>query len=454
MLNAIQNKIQEINIAAVLDYSGRGGNAFFLTIFDQHPEVLCCPLMHYTYSYLVTEFGDQAEVEAQVAKTFLKEKSYFRLLYDESSEQTRDLIYRIGLDPELGMTVVNRQLLHELFEQYFVNRDLVTRKELALLPFLLYAAAIGRDLSKVKYVLVSDALSLRTENVTASFSGRVIDVLLLDFPKAKLIDIVRDPRATFASPRHQYVNAFGNMYALKIGNFLSRMGSLITRNIRQENSCVYLFWLMYIMQAYRTLNLKKLQYKEFFFTVKNEDLNLNFVQTLDKIVDYLKVNFLENWKAEPFQPTILGYPWKGSGAYNNRYQPNAFGPLDNDSDEVASKSIGPNKYVTERWKSRLTRREIELTERLFYDQLSDFKYESFYDSRKRSDLLCLIRTCLLPFQGEFPTFAWIKNGLKISRKELIERLYYTITFFPFYIMSRLVLFDLVLRKKFFQINRI
>lgn len=453
MLDQIKNSIKEVNLAAVLDYSGRGGNAFFLTIFDQHPEVLCCPLMHYTYSYLVTEFGEENEIPASIAKHFLKVKSYFRLLYDEPIGQTRDSIYRIGLDPELGMTAINRELLRELFEGYFLDRNIITRKELALLPFLIYAAASGRDLSKIKYVLVSDAISLRSEDVNISFSGRVIDVLLADFPKAKLIDIVRDPRATFASPRHQYVNLFGNMYALKPGNFLSRLKTLITRNIKQDNGCVYLYWLMYIAQAYRTLCVKKQQYQGVFFTVKNEDLNLNFIQTMQKIATELEVFFLDRWKEnEFFQPTILGHPWKGSGAYNNRYQENKFGPLDNDSDEVASKSIGPNQYVTERWKSRLSQREIELTERLFSDQLTDFKYASIYGHSKQSDIACLIRTALLPFQGEFPTFKWIKNGLKVSRREWIDRIYYSISFFPFYVISRLVLFDLVLRKRFFQMN--
>ncbi len=452
MLEQIKKKIQELNLVAVLDYSGRGGNAFFLTIFDQHPEVLCCPLMHYTYSYLLTEFGAQSKIPADVAKQFLKTKSYFRLLYNEPVGETKDLIYRLGLDPEVGMAVINRKILHELFEKFFLDKNIVTRKELALLPLLIYAAAAGRDISKIKYALLSDAISLRSENVKVSFSGQVIDVLLIDFPKAKLIDIVRDPRATFASPRHQFVNALGNMYALKPGCFFSRLVMLMSKNIRQDSGCVYLYWLMYIAQAYRTLNSKKQQYTNTFFTVKNEDLNLNFVQTLNGLVEWLKVEFLDKWHEEQYHPTILGHPWKGVGAYSNRYQPSTFGLLENDSDEVASKAIGPNKYVTERWKYRLNSREIELTERLFYDQLKDFKYESIYDKRNRTDIHCLIRTSLLPFQGEMPTCKWIINGRKVSWKTFMERLYYTITFFPFYIISRMVLFDLVLRKKFFQID--
>ena len=73
--------------------------------------------------------------------------------------------------------------------------------------------------------------------------------MLADFPDARLVRLIRDPRATFASPRHQFVNAFGNMYAIAPGTYFSRLCDLLKINLTSENGSVYLYWLLYIKQA-------------------------------------------------------------------------------------------------------------------------------------------------------------------------------------------------------------
>ena len=57
---------------------------------------------------------------------------------------------------------------------------------MVLLPYVAYAVATGRELEAVRYVLVSDAISRRTESVVDGFSGKVVDEILKDFPEAKL----------------------------------------------------------------------------------------------------------------------------------------------------------------------------------------------------------------------------------------------------------------------------
>src|SRR6185503_16878760 len=101
----------------------------------------------------------------------------------------------------------------------------------------------------IRYILMGDAISLRTEQAVQGFSGRLVDVVLKDFPDAKLVRLIRDPRATFASPRHQFVNSFGNMYAIAPGNYFSRLRDLLRANLTMENGSVYLYWLIYIKQA-------------------------------------------------------------------------------------------------------------------------------------------------------------------------------------------------------------
>ena len=147
---------------------------------------------------------------------------------------------------------------------------------MVLLPYVAYAIATGRELEAVRYVLVSDAISRRTESVVDGFSGKVVDEILKDFPEAKLVHITRDPRATFASPRHQFVNSLGNMYGVSTSSITTRMRQLLTRDFSPDNGAVYLYWLLYLAQTARTVRRKKREYKQNFVTVRNEDLNLNF----------------------------------------------------------------------------------------------------------------------------------------------------------------------------------
>jgi hypothetical protein len=306
------------------------------------------------------------------------------------------------------------------------------------------------DPDRLKYVLVGDAISLREEHVVAGFSGRIVDAFLRDYPDARLVRLVRDPRATFASPRHQFVNSLGNMYAIRPSNYLTRFASLLKADLRMDNGCVYLYWLLYLRQAERAMQRQLARYPERFLTVRNEDINTAFVPTMRTLGTWLAVEKAAEWDSDDFVPTILGSPWAGIGAYNSRYQRNVDGLLANDPDAVASKVTGPNVYVTQRWRSRLNRREIELIEHLFKRDMDDLRYEVLYDRNGRSDLQCLVRTALLPFEGELPTGTWLRKGWRQSWREFLNRLFYAVSFPPFYIGSRLLLADIVIRRKLFE----
>lgn len=438
----IEQALDRLNLACVIDHSGRAGNAFFLTTFDQHPEILACPLLHYSYSYLISTFK-QTNIPADEARTFLKQTSYFRLLCQPQEKENKALIYRMGTDDQV---TIESDKMNQLVDDYFKNKQQITRRELALLPFIFYAIAHGRNLAKFKYVLVSDAISLRDENVHTGYSGRVIDEIVSDFPQAKLIHLVRDPRATFASPRHQYVNWLGNMYALRFGNFFSRLSALWQKRLTMDNGCVYLFWLLYLAQSAKTIARKKKQYASHFITIKNEDLNTNFYPTVLSICEWMQTTLAPNWEQQPFIPTILGYPWHGTGAYNSRYQTVTDGLLKNESSQVSKTIAGPNTYVTQRWRKRLKKNEIILLESLFREELAFYKYPFLYNRQGKT----AARLALLPFEGELPMPGWIKQGFQTSLKEGLQRVFYGFAFVPFYISSRIVLLDYVFRKKFFR----
>lgn len=446
MLKQIDGVVERLNLIALIDASGRSGNVFFVTLFDQHPEVACCPIVQYTYSYLASRFGNSTVLDAKLAHEFVTQSSYFRLLYNEPVGANGDLIVRMGGDVA---AVVDRQVIRDLLDAYFSRHKTVTRREVVLAPLVVYALARGFSLDCLKYVLVGDSISLREEHVTQGFSGRIVDLIIEDFPDARVVRLVRDPRATFASPRHQFVNAFGNMYAITPANYFSRLRDLLASNLRMDNGCVYLFWLLYLHQASVSLCRQIGRYPENFRTVRNEDLNTSFIPTIRKLAAWLDVEFVGDWCTEKFIPTVCGAPWRGIGAYNSRYQRAVSGPLENDPDDVANRVTGPNVYVTQRWRSRLNKREIELIEHLYRPELEEFGYEIFYDAKDRDDLVCLVRTALLPFEGEMPTVKWLKKSITLGRHEFFKRLFYIIAFPPFYIISRIILADFVLRRKFF-----
>ncbi len=444
MLSSIEKAFNTLELAAVIDHSGRGGNAFFLTTFDHHTEVLTCPLMHYTYSYIVSTFGMSKNIDVNVAKDFLVNKSYFRLLCSPDALENKELIYRMGAH---NITVPSDKIL-SLTEKFFSSRQHITRKELVLLPFIIYAIASDFSIDRFKYVLVSDAVSLRDENVTDGFSGKVIDEMLLDFPEAKMISMVRDPRATFASPRHQFVNQLGNMYAVTPYNYFSRLFNLLRGRLTADNGCVYLYWLLYLAQSTHVIRRLRKKYKDNFMIVKNEDLNLEFKKTTDKICSWLGVEPKKAWMSGDFTPTILGKPWMGTGAYNSRYQTQTKGMLQNDSKETSLKIAGPNAYVTQRWQSKLNQREIKLLEYLFSDEINVMGYKPLYPA-ERSAWLVYMKAALMPFEGEWPNFKWLFEGFKMSMRDGGLRLFYTGSFMPFYILSRLKLYQFMFHSKIF-----
>jgi hypothetical protein len=435
LIETVEALLARLNLMAVIDHSGRGGNAFFLTLFDLHPDVACCPWIHYTYSGIVTEFGDRTEIDAEQAGRFASEKGYFRLVYQP--EDPGDLVRRIGGDPDAA--VIDRDLTRAVFDAVISKRSTITRRELALLPLAAVAAGRGMDLSRIRYALVSDAISLRFERVADGFSGRVIDAMIADHPQARLFSIVRDPRATFASPRHQFVNSLGNMYALRPGNAVQRMREILSDDLTPETGAVQMYWLKYICQTARTIYRQKKRYPDHFYTVRNEDLNLDFLPTIEKLARWLDIPVIDQWREENYVPTMMGVRWRGTGAYNSGYQRYIHGPLANDPEEVSQNAAGPNAHVTQRWRSRLNRREIELVERLCREEMLDQGYEILFDSPDRTDDECFNRTAIGPFEGELPTLSWLGKGWEIGAAEFLNRLYYALAFPPFYLAARLLL---------------
>lgn len=440
--------MERVSLIAALDHSGRAGNGFFLTLFDQHPEVLTCPWMHYTYSYLITALGEDAYIDPEKAAGYWPHNSYFRFAYCELSEEISRVLVKFGGDPSAAL---DRSIVRETFGRLLHSSPRLTRKELVLFTYMAFARGAGRDLKGISHILVSDAVSLRSENPLNGFSGRIIAAIRSDFPDARIIGLVRDPRATFASCRHQFVNANGNMYGYRPGNALSALANLAKARLTPSD-CAFLYWILYFAAAARTIFRIRTESQGRFMFVRNEDLNLDFQPTLLRICSWLGIGMAPEWLVPGYAPTMVGSRWRGTGAYNNRYQDKHDGPLKNDSDDVAQTVTGPNAYVTQRWRKRLAPREIRILQFLFREEMEYFGYPAHPPRTAPQAAPAIAKDILLPFLGELPSIGWIALGAKSGTGEMLKRIFYSLTFPPFYLVSRLVLLRLAFAGRFFGLR--
>lgn len=434
---ALKERLEKINLIAILDHSGRAGNNFVLTLFDSHPEIIACNWVHYVYSYLLTRFGPDDPLDSREAGRFIMEESYFRYVFNEPNEKLAAEMIRFGADPD---SPLDRTRARRFFTERILAVPLVRRRDLITGAYLAFLYGRGMDPDRARYIMVADAVSLRDENVLQGFSGRVMDLMVQDFPNAKLISLVRDPRANFASNRHQFVNSQGNMHGIHLGNLFETLHDLSARRLTMGRGTVFLFWLCFFAATSRTIYGKKRQYADHFLTLRNEDINLDFVATMRRFCDWLGVSFLKEWEKPNYAPTSVGRPWRGTGAYNSRYQTHLDGPLPNDPQEVADRVTGPNRYVTERWKQRMSRREIEIVELLFREEMQDCGYRFQYP--RSGGVPSLGRLLLGPFEGELPAPSWILRGWKRGLREVLDRLFYSIAFPAPALLSRLLLLQL------------
>jgi hypothetical protein len=277
------------NLMLAIDHGSRAGNAFFLTLFDQHPNVLCLSWMLYTYSYFIHEFDTQEIYDSKKAHEIATHRSYFRFSYNDLNVDLIDQMTRWGADPSAAL---DRNIVRNVFDEIVLKESTISRKNLVCAMLYAYALATNRDLSKVKYILLADAISLRYEDPISGFSGKIIDVAEIDFPDFRLCSLNRDPRAQFASCKHQYINLNKNNYGLNLKNFGLRFGELLQSKLYPENFAS-LYWMLYQVSTYKTIKSHLARRPKSSILIINEKLNLDFRNTMHELCRTLGVEFLK-----------------------------------------------------------------------------------------------------------------------------------------------------------------
>lgn len=446
LLNKIESVADQINLIGLIDHGGRAGSNFVQCLFDRHTEVVSCPLVHYVYSYWIDMFRDRDEITQDEAIEFVASRSYFRFVYNSPDNKNAAFIKKIGGGDKITFDF---DRYHELVDAYLDSRLIFSRKELLSVLYVIYAYVFGKELKQLKYFLVNDAVSIRGENMFIGFSAKTIDVMREDYPDSWIVLLVRDPRAQFASTRHQLVNEYGNNYAVSLSTFLKRVADLFCDRISMDSGPAHLISYMYQCASAKTALGRFTKEDKRTVILRNEDINLFFLPTMQSLANKLDFHIDPEWENISYIPSMLGVPWEGTGAYSDRYQTFTNGPLQNDTSEQVVKAVGPNRHVTERWKKRMSRREVELSERLLCDELKYLGYTIYYDDESRSDFSALMRTAWFPASGELPSLRWIMSGWREGVPVYLSRLFYAMIFPLFYVLSRVKLFRYVLRDRFF-----
>lgn len=416
-------------ILFVIDH-GRAGNVFFKRIFDTHDEVLSISCVAYLYSHYLNYFGDRNHVTGEEAYSWTFNYTNVSMLRVHSDEETQRSLNRIGHDTEIS---IDRELFEKIISTLVRKKESISRNDLIFSIHFAYALAGSRDIGKIKYILLDDS-SQASNSHDGTGDNTIFGMIKSDNQNFRIIHLVRDPRASFSSLRHQYVNRW-TMYPIKAPLYLLR--------IAWCNS-VLLWILRYTTAGARYMDDWKRQLsKDNFFQIRNEDLNCNFISTMKILTNWLKITWYEPWSSPDYVPTADGKPWKGISAYSKSFTPMGMDviPFETDGEAKENRLPGPNREVTERWKKQLLPREVRLIESIYYQELVDLNYAPIYVTSEKMRYKEFLKNFLYLTRGEFPKFSWLIRMCG-NKKGLTKIVLFLMLFPCAFLVSRFALFTM------------
>lgn len=434
-MEALHRFQERVNLILLLDHGGRAGSNFFQCLFDRHEELIAAPLVHYVYSYWQRYFGERQTILAAEAHTFIATQSYARLLYQEPEGICAEIIEKIGGSRSAPFDRVRfRQLIADSLKE----APEISRRNLVTLLYGAYAICRGFAVDKARYIMINDAVSTKGENMLEGFKVTVVDQALTDFPQARILALTRDPRAQYASTRHQMVNELGNNYNLHPQTWWDSLRDLWMKKISLDTGPAHLC-LLYQVATYRDLLRKWQERKDAWLFLRNEDFNTNFVATMKTFCATIGIAPDPEWLelGDAYTARMMGLPWAGTGAYSDRYQKITDGPLANE--EARKVAVGPSKYVTERWKDRLPAHEQALLERYFRHELATLGYPFLQEERWKRGVGYILSS-LRPWSGEWAGWSWLKKSK--TAKDAAGRIAYLLFSPPYYLLARLRLWQI------------
>jgi len=287
------------NFEEICTFNGRGlflggapksGTTLLLALLDGHPKLTVLP----EETHFLEECGDySALTDFQAKLRRLLQKSSLRLLAQGRIEPLHEAA---GLDAR-DYTSFNYPHFVRLAE-HFANQPCMNDSLLFSETVRAYAITMGYDWRDcVRWV------EKTTRNEACS------EDLFRLFPKAKLLQVVRDPRAVFASRKRRLINRYG---------FYAKAHRLV----REWN------------QSSR--QIKKLQNRtDSYLIIRYEDLVQNTREVLGKVSEFIGIEFLPVL----YEPTRAGVQWEGNSSFHSAFS-------------------GVSAQSVDQWKNELTEDEV------------------------------------------------------------------------------------------------
>jgi choline kinase len=183
------------SVVAVQNW-GRSGSTFVQSLFDDHPQVLSTPNFYSRRFYMVWAYDLAGRPEAERVEAFLEA---FRQWWDSSLVDASAGLHRLGA-ARRELAGVERSKLEGYLRAAFPPGRPVTRRNLFEAAHLAYALARGQRLAETGLQIL---FPIHGE------PRAVACALLEDFPEARFLHTVRDPRTNVASTlAHYKVNNF------------------------------------------------------------------------------------------------------------------------------------------------------------------------------------------------------------------------------------------------------
>lgn len=441
----------------VFDHA-RAGNGFFSRLFDQHQNILSIPFVCYLPFHLEVLFKGKRRIKWEKALYYLLNKTDVRYLFNELDDEIKLEYNRLGdnpnfkIDRELGKSTLSNMLKHV---------GMVSKKDVFTSLHAAYAIAVDRKIDSIKYILMSD----QPLHYKAHFNNSIENHYKNDresFSDCIFIHLVRDPRANFASLRHQYLKENNGIYDYTVKGLIKSILGIFGGPLTWST---YLYIYDYTSSGNQDLTNWRMNSANQFYVIRNEDINTNFIPTMKLLIEYLGVEMCLDWFMDDYTPTSGGEIWKGVGAYNDTYQNltankikdtynKRLNPiyrfklnskLSNDKKEISASIVGPNKYVTERWKSKLSVSEIKILELLYKNELIQYNYSFLHSANGLYSKIMQFLCFALPFNGEGISFFWIKSRFSKGLKGILQLFFDLVSLPVFYIMGRATLIKLFFR---------
>lgn len=292
--------------------SHKSGSSLLRSLLDGHPELFVIPteIHYFQYTGHWVDYRLRYALPKQMDRQALI-KSLVNLIEKKNNH----------IDPYAD-SVVRGTFDVALFEEFLTNNSWKSDREL----FELYVKAIHLSLT-------GKPLSNNLSFVEKSVENAEFAVFLKQmFPKCRFIHILRNPYASLVAIRKSKSK---KSYPL-IRDFLLSL----------QNSYYYLY--------------KNQKLLENYLIIKYEDLLLSTEQIMDKIANFLEIEFTDSL----LTPTVMSEPWGGNSSNNGKFT------------KVSSKPLN-------KWKNQINDLEIQLVNTFFDSVLRDYDYEQFQPTKSK-----------------------------------------------------------------------